>query len=265
MEQVIVIKVGGSVLKQLHPAFFTQCFEAWRSGTKVVIVHGGGPVISELMEKQGKKPVFVEGRRITDDETLSMVQMALAGKVNKQLVTQLIRHKVAAIGISGVDLELLKAEQVKPEWGYVGRITDVNVNALDHVLSQGWVPVIASLGIDSMGQMYNVNADEAASEIAIALGADQLILLSDVDGIYVDGQVLPKVSPLSIEHYIQAGLITGGMIPKVRSALQSLSKGIPEIRIVNGIHDDVFKQGAGTCIVNEEGMNNGVISNVSPS
>jgi acetylglutamate kinase len=265
MEQLIVLKVGGSVLERIHPAFFAQCFDAWRAGTQVVIVHGGGPMISRLMEKQGKKPVFVEGRRVTDEETLSLVQMALSGHVNKQLVTQLINHQVAAIGISGVDLELLKAEPAAPELGYVGRVTDVNVEALDHVLKQGWMPVIASLGVDGEGQVYNINADEAAAAIAVAMCADQLILLSDVDGIQIGGQLLQEANPAAIEQGIADGAITGGMIPKARSALQSLAQGIPEVRIVNGAHANGFKQGAGTRIVNQEVIDHGIVSDVSPA
>ena len=171
MGKVIVVKVGGSVLENLDPGFFAGCARMQKTeGLSLVIVHGGGPFISRWMERIGKKPAFVDGRRVTDGETLTIAEMALAGQVNKELVSRFAREGVAVLGLSGVDLNLLQVEPEDPKLGYVGKVTAVHAERLQTILQQGWLPVIASLGIDGQGKVLNVNADEAAGAIARALG-----------------------------------------------------------------------------------------------
>lgn len=238
LKELIVIKLGGSVLQNLHPSFFTQCTQLIEQNKSLIIVHGGGPFISQQMNNMGKTPRFVEGRRITDKATLDVVQMVLAGSVNKQLVNQFHSAGLSTIGLSGIDLQILQVKQSDPEIGYVGEIVNINKESIDQMLSLGWTPVIASLGIDDSGQIFNVNADEAAAAIAEAIGAKQLILVSDVDGIYIQEgttkKVLNQATPSLIEDYIQKGHISGGMIPKVRSGIQCLQGGIEKVQIING-------------------------------
>ncbi len=255
MKELVVIKIGGSVLQNLHPSFFTRCTELIKQNKSLVIVHGGGPFISQQMKNMGKSPRFIDGRRITDQETLDVVQMVLAGSVNKKLVNQLHLAGLSTIGLSGIDLQILQVKQSDPEIGYVGEIVDVKKEAIEQMLSLGWTPVIASLGIDHTGQIFNVNADEAASAIAKATGAEELILVSDVDGIYIlEGttkKVLAEATPSLIEDYIKTGHISGGMIPKVRSGIQCLQGGINKVQIMNGSNPTAFHPNSGTYLVKE--------------
>jgi acetylglutamate kinase len=253
VKKVMVVKVGGSVLENLHPSFFDDCArKLGAEGTALVLVHGGGPFISQWMSQLGKKPTFIAGRRVTDEETLTIAEMTLAGQVNKELVSRLSRAGVAALGMSGVDLNLLQVEPEDPELGFVGKVTSIKAEALQTILRQGWVPVIASLGIDEQGRIFNVNADEAAAEIAQALNAEQLVMVSDVDGVYIGDTLLSDVNPAMIETYIAQGEITGGMIPKVRSAVRSLQGTVKEVRIASGKKAGVFDPASGTRIWKEE-------------
>ncbi|MBA4541770.1 acetylglutamate kinase [Thermoactinomyces daqus] len=252
MGKVIVVKVGGSVLENLDPGFFAGCARMQKTeGLSLVIVHGGGPFISRWMERIGKKPAFVDGRRVTDGETLNIAEMALAGQVNKELVSRFAREGVAVLGLSGVDLNLLQVEPEDPKLGYVGKVTAVHAERLQTILQQGWLPVIASLGIDGQGKVLNVNADEAAGAIARALGAEQLVMVSDVDGVYIEDTLLSHMNPAMIETYIAQGAITGGMIPKVRSAVRSLEGSVREVRIVSGKKAGIFDPVSGTRILKE--------------
>lgn len=255
--ETVVIKLGGSILKNLHSSFYAQCYQLKQKGISPVIIHGGGPMISEWMEATGKHPRFVDGRRVTDEETLSIAEMVLAGSVNKQIVTQLSSAGVTALGLSGIDLHLLQARERDPRLGYVGEIVSVNGEVILHLLQQGWTPVIASLGTDANGQHFNINADEAAGAIAQAIGARQLIMVSDVDGIYGEDGILTHATPSLLEQYIESGIITGGMIPKVRSGIKCLQGTVEEVVIINGAKADWFSEDSskiqvGTRLVKEE-------------
>ncbi|SFJ14075.1 acetylglutamate kinase [Thermoflavimicrobium dichotomicum] len=230
----IVIKIGGSVLEHLHSAFFQECLQLKEKGLTPVIVHGGGPVISQWMDQLGFQPQFVDGLRVTDEQTLTIVEMVLAGSVNKHLVTKFRQAGAKAIGMTGIDLGLIQVEPLNHSLGFVGRVTHVNKEVIQLILDQGWIPVIASLGVDHEGQHYNVNADDVASAIADALKAKKLISVSNVDGIQINDQPLKQATADEIEAYIRTGEITGGMIPKVRSGLRSLTGSVQEVVIVNG-------------------------------
>jgi acetylglutamate kinase len=209
------------------------------------------------MKQLGKEPRFVDGRRITDRETLAIAQMVLAGQVNKELVAQLVHADVPALGVSGVDLGWLKVKARDVTLGFVGKVIAVREEPLRAMLAQGWVPVLASLGTDEKGQIYNVNADEVAAAVARAVNARRLIMVSDVEGIYVQGKWLTQATPEQLENYIAQGDITGGMIPKVRSAIDALSSSVEEVWIISGKKCKPFQSGGGTRLV-KEGVKNHV-------
>nr|PZM87710.1 MAG: acetylglutamate kinase [[Clostridium] cellulosi] len=209
-----------------------------KRGFRVTVVHGGGPVINRMLEKSGIKPTFVRGLRVTDAETMTWVQMALAGVVNKDLVAQREASGATAVGLSGVDGKLLRVKQKDPSLGYVGEVTKVRTELLLSLLEKGWMPVIASLGVDDAGQIYNVNADTAAGAVARELGASRMVVVTDVPGIYASpekkGDVLRTVTPARIHELINSGKISGGMIPKVTAAMSCLKGTVREVLIVDG-------------------------------
>lgn len=263
----VVIKIGGSVLDRLHPSFYKACVSLQKQGVRVAVVHGGGPVINRMLEQSGIRPTFVRGLRVTDAKTLKWVQMALAGLVNKDLVTKLEASGAAAVGISGVDRRLLRVKQKDPSLGYVGEVIDVETDLLNVLLEKGWMPVIASLGVDDAGQIYNVNADTAAGAVARALGAARMVMVTDVPGIYASPEkkeeVLETVTPSRVRALIQSGKISGGMIPKVSAALSCLQGPVREVFIVDGgkpiSSDETEVDGwKGTRIVQEEGAKHAV-------
>ncbi|WP_037465516.1 acetylglutamate kinase [Shimazuella kribbensis] len=233
----IVIKLGGSVLHHLDSSFFTQCAQLKKQGKSIILVHGGGHLVSEWTQKTGKDTAFVNGYRITDETTLTIAEMVLAGTVNKQIVSKLATANLQSIGLSGIDLQLIQAKQRDPQLGYAGEVTSINTTVLHTFLQLEWIPVIASLGVGIDGSHYNINADEIASAIAQAIHATQLILVSDVDGICIgDGserKLLKQATPQLIEDYIKSEEITGGMIPKARSGIEALHA-VDEVWIVNG-------------------------------
>ncbi|GAA5346396.1 acetylglutamate kinase [Planifilum fimeticola] len=258
----VVVKIGGSVLERLHPSFYEACVSLQQRGVRVAVVHGGGPVINRLLERSGIRPSFVRGLRVTDAETLTWVQMALAGLVNKDLVARLQAAGAAAVGLSGVDGKLLQVRQKDSSLGYVGEVTGVETALLSALLEKGWMPVTASLGVDEAGQIYNVNADTAAGAIARELHASRMVMVTDVPGIYASPEkkegVLRTVTPAAVRDLIQNGKISGGMIPKVSAALSCLKGPVREVLIVDGgkpISLDGTKEEGwnGTRIVQEEG------------
>jgi acetylglutamate kinase len=258
LSQTIVIKIGGSVLTKLHANFFDQCAELKNRGYSIVIVHGGGPSVSAWMQKVGKNAEFIDGYRITDEETLTIAEMVLAGRVNKQIVSKFAAAGLSAIGISGIDLHLMEAVAFKPILGYAGQVEKVNRSVLDSMLEKGWVPVVASLGVGEDQTHYNINADEAAAAIAQTMHASHLILLSDVDGICIQSgskqEVLKEATPSLIEHYIQTGEISGGMVPKARSGIKALQHAVNEVWIANGSKAFSYDEAqlfTGTCLRRE--------------
>jgi acetylglutamate kinase len=268
MMKYIVIKWGGSVLEKLPKSFYKDVVSLHKSGEWVpIIVHGGGPLITELMQKLNVETSFVNGLRVTSQPVLDIVEMVLSGAVNKQVVRNIMESGGNAFGISGVDGGLLKAKPTDnaETLGYVGEVTEVNHQLIEAIISQGYVPVISPVGIDEGGQRYNINGDVAASAIAKSLGAT-LCFISDIPGILVekDGQKtkLSSISKSKVEELISNQTIWGGMIPKVKAAIDGLVHNIPEVGIINGLEENSlldYTNGkkVGTKIVLDEVFSNG--------
>jgi acetylglutamate kinase len=220
-DSIIVVKIGGSTLGSSDTTL-DDLATLHKLGVDVVVVHGGGAEITEWLKRIGKEPVFVRGLRVTDEETLDVAVMALAGKVNKQLVAGLISRGSLAVGICGADGGTLVSSIQKKELGLVGKIEEVNTELLKHFLMINIMPVIAPIGVDIFsGQLLNINADTAAGEIAAALDADQLVFLTDVPGIMdAQKQVLPHLDTKTTKRLIKSGVISKGMIPKAEACLQ---------------------------------------------
>ncbi|MDC3424457.1 acetylglutamate kinase [Aquibacillus sp. 3ASR75-11] len=236
----MIIKCGGSVLDALPLSFYENIVDLHKAGNIVpIIVHGGGPIISSYLKKHGVKTSFVQGLRVTTDEVLDVVEMALSGSVNKKIVRKLNHVDGNAYGISGVDGGLLTATKITGEvdLGFVGEVTHVKRAIIDRIAEQGYIPVLSPLALDTSGQRYNINADMAASAIAQALGA-KLCFISDIPGIYTmengEKKVFRHLSEQKINQLINEQVIYGGMIPKVQSALKALSDQVPEVAIING-------------------------------
>lgn len=237
MEQRFVMKCGGSTLAALPDSFFAELRELQQSGVRPVIVHGGGPAINDTLGKLGIETEFVNGLRKTNDQVLDVVEMVLAGRINKEIVRKIQQNGAKALGLSGVDGKLIQAKPVanSAEIGFVGDVTDVNAAVIEGVMAMGYIPVIAPIGIDDAAQRYNINADTAAGAVASHLGVERMIVVTDVPGI-MNGEkvVLPTVTVAQIEAMIESGEIYGGMIPKVRAAIQCIQGRVSEVVIVKG-------------------------------
>lgn len=238
--KIVVVKYGGSAMKDenLKQKVMLDLVLLWTIGVKVVLVHGGGPEINAVMAKLGKKTEFIDGLRVTDKETVEIVQMVLAGKVNKTLVNQLEGKGAKAIGLSGMDGRLIEAEQKDERLGYVGNITKINAQPIYDLLDMGYIPVISTIGCDRQGNAYNINGDTAAAEIAGALKAERFILMTDIDGVLRDkddpSTLIPEISREDADKYCAEGVISGGMIPKVKSCFDAIDEGVKSTVIING-------------------------------
>lgn len=256
--KIVVVKYGGNAMinEELKQQVMLDLVLLWTIGVKVVLVHGGGPEISSLMDKLGKKSEFVDGLRVTDKETVDIVQMVLAGKVNKTLVNYLEEKGAKAIGLSGMDGRLIEAEIKDERLGYVGEITKINPNPVLDLLEKGYIPVISTLGCDRNGNTYNINGDTAAAKIAGALKAERFLLMTDIDGVLRDkndpSTLIPEISKEEAEKYYADGTISGGMIPKVKCCFDAIDEGVKSVVIMNGTvpHSIVIElltnEGAGT-------------------
>jgi len=232
--QIVVIKVGGNALEQARDETLLDIVLLRYVGMQPVLIHGGGPEITAMSERLGLKAEFKNGLRITDDKTMEVVKMVLTGKVNPDIVGAINRLGGQAVGMSGEDGPCIIAEPLGPEMGFVGRVTQINREPITALLGRGYIPVIASIGLGYDGHAYNINADTVAAEIALELGAAKLILLTDVAGVLgVDGQVVAVLTSQDARHRIDAGEVTGGMIPKLESCLRALD-GVPLAHIVDG-------------------------------
>ncbi len=232
--QIVVIKVGGNALEQARDETLLDIVLLRYVGMQPVLIHGGGPEITAMSERLGLKAQFKDGLRITDDKTMEVVKMVLTGKVNPDIVGAINRLGGQAVGMSGEDGPCIIAEPLGPEMGFVGRVTQINREPITALLGRGYIPVIASIGLGYDGHAYNINADTVAAELALALGAAKMILLTDVAGVLgVDGHVVAVLSTEDARHRIDAGEITGGMIPKLESCLRAL-EGVPLAHIVDG-------------------------------
>ncbi len=238
--RTVVIKYGGSAMDDpsLAELFAGDVVLMHLVGMRPVVVHGGGPQISDLMRRLGKEPEFIDGLRVTDAETIDIARMALVGKVNRDIVTTLNRHGSYAMGLSGEDASLLRVSQRDARLGFVGDIEHVDPSVLERVLREDLVPVIATIGADEEGRPYNVNADTAAGAIARALGAEKLVYLTDVAGIYSefgdDSSLVSQTDVAGLERLLADGKVGEGMIPKVRSCIEAVGGGVHRAHVLDG-------------------------------
>lgn len=238
--KIIVVKYGGNAMinEELKKAVMGDIVLLSLIGIKVVLVHGGGPEISEMLQKIGKRSEFVNGLRVTDAETAEIVQMVLAGKINKSLVNLLQNTGGRAIGLSGADGHMIEARQLDPALGYVGEITNVDTQLILDVLEKGYIPVISTVGCDSEGNVYNINADTAASRIAGMLRAESLISMTDISGILRDkddpDSLIPQIQVSDAPTLMRDGIISGGMIPKVECCIEAIRRGVNRVFIIDG-------------------------------
>ena len=258
--KTVVIKYGGNAMinENLKQQVMEDIVLLWLIGVKVVLVHGGGPEISEMMDKLGKKPQFVEGLRVTDKETIDIVQMVLAGKVNKTLVNLLEKQGGKAVGLSGMDGRLIEAKIKDERLGFVGEITKINIAPVVDLLESNYIPVISTVGCDADGNAYNINGDTAAAHIAGALGAERLIMMTDIAGVLRDkddiSTLIPEITVSQAKKLYDEGVISGGMIPKVDCCIEAIREGVKNVVIMDGrvehsiLMELLTNEGAGTWI-----------------
>ena len=238
--KIVVVKYGGNAMinEDLKEAVMGDIVLLSLIGVKVVLVHGGGPEITEMLTKIGKPSQFIDGLRVTDNETMDIVQMVLAGKVNKNLVNLLQSKGGKAIGLCGIDGPMLQAEKVDDIHGFAGNITEVDVSSIQDVLEKGYIPVISTVGFDDEGNTYNINADTAAARIAGGLKAECLISMTDIAGLLRDkddpSTLIPKVYVSDAPKLIRDGVISGGMIPKINCCIESIRRGVKKVFILDG-------------------------------
>jgi acetylglutamate kinase len=237
--KTFVIKYGGAAMTDdtLKATFAKDVTLLRKIGVKIVIVHGGGKEITEMLNKLEIKTKFVNGQRYTDEQTLDVVQMVLAGKVNKEIVARINENGGNAVGLCGVDGDLIKAKRLKEngqDIGLVGEITGINANVLTLLLNSNFLPVVAPTGVGEEGELYNINADIAAGEIAAALKSEKLLYLSDVEGVIVEGNLMSSLTEDEAKEFVKQGRINGGMIPKVNSAFKALDEGVKKVHIIDG-------------------------------
>ena len=258
--KIVVVKYGGNAMinEQLKQQVMEDIVLLWLIGVKPVLVHGGGPEISDLMAKLGKQPQFIDGLRVTDKETIDIAQMVLAGKVNKTLVNLLQMKGGKAMGISGMDGKLIEAKMKDERLGFVGKVTKVNKQPILDLLEKGYIPVISTLGCDDEGNTYNINGDTAAAYIAGALNADRFILMTDIAGILKDkddpSTLIPELTVPEAEQLEKDGVISGGMIPKVKCCIDAINSGVKNVVIMDGrvshsiLMELLTNEGAGTMV-----------------
>ena len=258
--KIIVVKYGGNAMinEDLKEAVMGDIVLLSLIGIKVVLVHGGGPEITEMLGKVGKESKFVDGLRVTDKETVEIVQMVLAGKINKNLVNLLQSKGGKAIGLCGIDGHMIKAEMKREELGYVGEITDVNIQPILDVLEKGYIPVVSTVGYDDEGNSYNINADTAAARIAGQLKCESLISMTDIAGILRDkddpSTLIKKIFVSEAPQLVAEGIISGGMIPKVDCCIEALNHGVEKVIIMDGrvphsiLMEILTDEGAGTMV-----------------
>ena len=256
----VVVKYGGNAM--INPQLKQQVMEdialLWLIGVKVVLVHGGGPEISATMKKLGKEALFVDGLRVTDQETIDIVQMVLSGKVNKSLVNLIQTKGGHAVGLSGIDGGILEAVTKDERLGFVGEITKVRTQPITDLLEKNYVPIISTIASDRQGNVYNINGDTAAAYIAGALGAERLIMMTDIAGILRDkddeSSLIPHITVEEAKKLYEEGIISGGMIPKVDCCIEALDHGVKNVVIMDGriphsiLMELLTDEGAGTMV-----------------
>jgi len=242
----VVVKFGGNAM--VDPALFTT-FAAdivlmHSVGIKPIVVHGGGPQIGALLNKVGKETEFVDGLRVTDAETLDIVRMVLAGKVGRDIVAEINVHGPLAVGVSGEDAGLIRAEPYSAEHGFVGQVVDVNPDIIHRLLAEGLIPVVSTIGSDEHGQAYNINADTVAGHLAAAVRAHKLIMLTDVEGLRRDPRdpatLISEITSSELHPLVGTETVSGGMIPKVKACLHAVDNGVDSAHMINGTVDHVL-------------------------
>jgi len=264
--KIVVIKYGGNAMinEDLKNSVISDILLLSLIGVKVVLVHGGGPEITDMLSKIGKESKFIDGLRVTDKETVEIVQMVLAGKVNKDLVNLIGTKGGLAMGLSGIDCQMLRAECKDEKLGYVGEITKVNVKPILNVLEKGYIPVVSTVACDKQGNAYNINADTAAARIAGELKAESLISLTDISGILRDKNnpdtLIPKITLKDAEKLIEDGVISDGMLPKVECCTNAIRWGVRRVFIIDGriknsiLIETLTDEGIGTMFVDNYKM-----------
>ena len=259
--KVVLIKYGGNAMQteQLKQQVMEDIALLWLIGVKVVLVHGGGPEISQTMKALGKEAVFVDGLRVTDEETMDIVQMVLAGKVNKSLVNLIQTKGGHAVGVSGVDGGIIEATVKDPRLGLVGKITKIRTQPIEDMLEKNYIPVISTIASDRQGNTYNINGDTAAAYIAGALGAERMFLMTDIAGILRDkddpSTLIPQLTTTEAKQLQEEGIISGGMIPKVECCIEALEHGVKNVVIMDGrtphsiLMELLTDEGAGTMVM----------------
>ena len=259
--KLVVIKYGGNAMvnEHLKQQVMEDIVLLWLIGVKVVLIHGGGPEISGMMKKVGKEPNFINGLRVTDKETIDIVQMVLAGKVNKDLVNLLQTKGGHAIGLSGLDGGIIEAVTKNPELGFVGEITKIRSKPIHDILEKNYIPVISTIASDRQGNTYNINGDTAAAYIAGALGAERLIMMTDIAGILENkddpSTLIPHITVSEAKKLYDSGVISGGMIPKVDCCIEALEQGVKNVTIMDGriphsiLMELLTDEGAGTMVM----------------
>ena len=261
--KIVVIKYGGNAMvnEQLKQQVMEDIALLWLIGVKVVLVHGGGPEISETMKRLGKQAQFVNGLRVTDKETVDIVQMVLAGKVNKTLVNLLQMKGGHAVGLSGIDGGIIEAVMKDEALGYVGKITRIRTQPITDLLEKNYIPVISTVASDRQGNTYNINGDTAAAYIAGALNAERLIMMTDIAGILRDkddpSTLIPALTVTEAKQLFDEGVISDGMIPKVDCCIEAIGKGVKHVVIMDGrvphsiLMELLTDEGAGTMVMGD--------------
>ncbi len=259
--KVIVVKYGGNAMTNdtLKQAVMSDIVLLSAIGMKIVLVHGGGPEINDMLKRVGKESKFVNGLRYTDEETVEIVQMVLCGKVNKALVEMLHEHKGKAIGLCGLDGHMIEAKQLNPDLGLVGEITKVDPTVINDALNNGYIPVISTLASSDDGTVYNINADTAAARIAAEMKAESLFLMTDIVGLLKDkddeSTLIPMVGVSEVPYLKKQGIISGGMIPKIDCCVEAVRRGVKKANIIDGrvshsiLIELLTNEGLGTMIV----------------
>ena len=262
--KTVVIKYGGNAMinDELKQQVMEDIALLWLIGVKVVLVHGGGPEISHIMKRLGKEAVFIDGLRVTDKETVDIVQMVLAGKINKTLVNLIQMKGGHAVGLSGIDGGILEAKVKDERLGFVGEITKVRSQPIQDLLEKNYIPVVSTVASDRMGNTYNINGDTAAAYLAGALGAERLIMMTDIAGILMDkddpSTLIPSITVSEAKKLYDNGIISGGMIPKVDCCIEALEHGVNNVVIMDGriphsiLMELLTDEGAGTMVMGEE-------------
>ena len=259
--KIVVVKYGGNAMvnEQLKQQVMEDIALLWLIGVKVVLVHGGGPEISQTMKRLGKEAVFVDGLRVTDKETVDIVQMVLAGKINKTLVNLIQMKGGHAVGLSGIDGGIIEAKMKNEALGYVGEISKIRTQPITDLLEKNYIPVISTVASDRQGNTYNINGDTAGAYISGALGAERLIMMTDIAGILKDkddpSTLIPVVTVEEAKKLQDEGVVSGGMIPKVECCIEALEHGVKHVVIMDGriphsiLMELLTDEGAGTMVM----------------